>query len=502
MSIPVLISAAQCTWREPDTSATPVDAMTAAANAALGQAHCRAIAKQIDAIVSVPLLGDAVPELAPLMPTRITASLRDALRMDAALYSAKVGGNQPQLLINRMAEKLHRGEHKAVLIAGGELFATLFAAFRGAGDISHWAQAGSEAATLLSGADIDCYPSEKAHGLFEPINVYPLIESALCHAQQHSPQQHARQIAALISRMSETAAANPYAWQQQVVSQAQVLNTDNGNRLISHPYTKIMNANPAVDMAAAVVMTTQERARSLGIADDNIIYLRGYADASDAPHFTQRQQFHRSPALRGAAQQAFDAARLTLDEMDHIDLYSCFPSAVQVACKELGLALDDPRGLSLTGGMTLFGGPGNNYSLHAVAELVQRLQQGDGQHGLITANGGYLTKHAVGVYSRQPATRWQPVDCTALQAKIEALDYPVVNHQPQGPAVVEAATVSCQKGVPSTGIVVGKLSNGERFVAHTQSDENSLQRLMRSDVVGCSGTVTAAEPVNCFVFDE
>ena len=64
--------------------------------------------------------------------------------------------------------------------------------------------------------------------------------------------------------------------------------------------------------------------------------------------------------MSAVAQETFHMADCTISEIDAFDIYSCFPSAIQIACDEIGLDIDDPRNLTVTGGLPYFGGPGNN----------------------------------------------------------------------------------------------------------------------------------------------
>jgi acetyl-CoA C-acetyltransferase len=340
-------------------------------------------------------------------------------------------------------------------------------------------------------------PTEQAHGLFEPIHAYPLFESALRHALGLDATAHAERLGGLVSRMSEVAARNPHAWKQQRLTPAEVLSTEGGNRMICHPYTKVMNSIIAVDQAAAVLLTTVGHARALGIDEGRWVYLRGAADAQDVWYLSERPRLHESPALRAAAAAALEQAGCGLADIRLLDLYSCFPSAVQVACRALGLAIDDPRGLTVTGGMSLFGGPGNNYSLHAIATVCEKLREAGEGTALVTANGGYLTKHSVGVYARQPgADPWAPREGGSLQVEAGGARRSLVRDG-DGEATVVAHTVRYNRGEPVEGIVLGELEAGRRCVA-TSTDPGTLAALLGEDCVGRCGRVSPGEERNQF----
>ena len=486
---PVLIGVGQQTWREQGSAGTPADALQTVAQRALDDSRSHDVRNAIDAIVHVPFILNQVDALRDAMPSNMGTALAQRLGISASQYSADVGGNLPQHLVNAMAGRLVRGEHSVVLLCGVELLATFLGAVRGGAGFPEWDSGSGGAPLSLVQTPGMTTPTEQAHGLFEPTNAYPLFESALRHAKGLAVEAHAERLGRLISTLSEVAVANPYAWKPRRYATNEVLSTDNRNRMICHPYTKVMNSIIAVDQAAAVIMTTARRARELGVDASRCIYLRGGAGAHDTWYLSERQDLHRSPALGVAARAALQQAGLGIDEMDCFDIYSCFPSAIQIACDEIGIAIDDERGLTVTGGMSLFGGPGNNYSLHALVSLVERLRELPGGKGLLSANGGYLTKHAVGVYAREPGdSPWQPLDEAPLQAQVDALPTRDVADEGSGVLTVEAHTVKYKGESPDEALLLGQLNDGKRCVAVSR-DEAVIEAFLRDDCVGLVGTV-------------
>jgi acetyl-CoA C-acetyltransferase len=499
---PVIIGVGQVTFRDRDPARTPVEAMATAARLALADAAAPGLAEHIDCLVTIPSLARQVPELAGLLTPNPGDLLARRLGLDADLLTADYGGNLPQWFVNRCADALAAGEHRAVLISGGELMATLLGALRSGADLSGWQAGGERPSREAEASRAPCLPAELAHGLFEPVLTYPLFESALRHARGLDEAAQLARLGRLVSAMSEVAAANPHAWKQEVLSPADALSTDGGNRVITWPYTKCMNAIAAVDMAAAVLLTTDGLARELGIDPRRLVYLQGGAEACDVWYTAERQDFHSSPALRAAAGEALAQAGTAVAAMDHFDLYSCFPVAVEIACDAIGIASDDPRGVTVTGGLGLFGGPGNNYSLHAIAEVVERLRRGDGDRALVTACGGYLTKHAVGVYGNAPGPRpWAERDPEAAQRGVDRSRHPrLAESFAAGPLTLEAHAVRYGREGPATGVVVGRLGDGRRCLAHSDSDPETLARLAHRDCVGVTGHVSPGDPVNRFSF--
>src|SRR3954464_9434189 len=212
--------------------------------------------------------------------------------------------------------------------------------------------------------------------------------------------------------------------------------------MVGYPYPKLLNAIMEVDQSAGVVMASVKKARELGVPEDKWVYLHGCADAADLWHPIDRQNFHSSPAMRWTGKRAFEMAGVGVEKMDTIDLYSCFPVAVEVGAEELGLSLDDPRGLTVTGGLPYAGGPGNNYVMHSIAVTMQKLRAKPGGWGLVTGNGWDLTKQSTGVYSTTPPTKpFEREDPAVLQRQIDALPHPDIVEQPRGKGTIETYTV-------------------------------------------------------------
>ena len=194
--------------------------------------------------------------------------------------------------------------------------------------------------------------------------------------------------------------------------------------------------------------------------------------------------------MRLTGERALEMAGIGVEDLDLIDLYSCFPSAVRIGAEEIGLALDDPRGLTITGGLPYFGGPGNNYALHAIAEMIGKLRKRPGAYGLSTANGWFLTKQSVGIYSTRPVEgKWERQPPSVIQARIDALPHPEIVERPEGRATSETYTVVHGREGVRMGIVIGRDGQGRRFVAQTPDDPQVLRDLESREGVGRTGVV-------------
>jgi acetyl-CoA C-acetyltransferase len=292
--------------------------------------------------------------------------------------------------------------------------------------------------------------------------VYPVFENALRAAAGEGVDEHQVRVSQLWSRFSAVAAGNPYAWSPTERSAEEIRTPSSNNRMIGFPYPKLMNANIQTDQAAALVLCSVEAARAAGVPPDRWVFVWSGSEAEDHWFVSERADLHSSPAIRLAGRTVLDLAGIGIDDIAHVDLYSCFPSAVQIAAAELGLGLDEPgRPLTVTGGLTFAGGPGNNYATHAIAAMVVRLRATPGSHGLVTALGWFATKHAMGVYSTTPMSggfrRGSPqADVDALPRRSTAPDH-------EGPVRVESYTVMHERdGSPSLGIVACLLPDGRR----------------------------------------
>lgn len=501
-NMPIIVGVGQKTWRTPDTNRTPVDALTEASAVALADVGTNKLCEAIDAITMVRFIADTDPGMSALFPRNPGKHVAQRLGITgASFFQGIIGGNTPQYLVNHFARKLAEGEHTAVMITGAELLATTFSALRTGGDISVWPGEPEAEPTTIGQERDGLNDIEKQYNLYEPINTYPLFENSLRHDLGISAIEHQANIAKLCSNMSKVAAENPHAWHQDALSPEQVSTVDKSNRYIGYPYTKSMNPVLAVDMAASVIMTTVGKARELGIDASQWIYLRGGIDVNDSWYVSERPSLHESPAIRLAWKSLSDATGINIDGMTDFDIYSCFPSAVQVACNEIGLSPLDPRGVTVTGGLPYLGGPGNNYSLHGIAEMVTRLRSRGKGHGLVTANGLYLTKHSLGLYSTEPAdNEWQALDSAAVQQQIDKLPTISLAPDPTGSATVETFTVGFNRDGPKMGIVIARNTQGERILALSRTDEASLQQLLAEDPIGRSGQVIVENGVNIFEF--
>jgi acetyl-CoA C-acetyltransferase len=411
------------------------------------------------------------------------ASPRETVR------SGQFGGDAPQRLVSDAAQAIADGQLDVALISGAEAMATLRSAQR-AGTVPSWAgqPPGTEPSRVLGGDRSPSTPAEIAVGLMAPVYNYALLETALRASMGAAADAHMRSVAGLWSRFSEVAAVNPYAQLRRAFSPDQLLEQTSENRPVSAPYPKLMTANMQVDQATGLIVCSAAAARAAGVPRDRWVFLWAGAHAQDEWFMAERSQLAASPAIRAMGATALGHAGVAIDQVAEIDLYSCFPSAVQIAARELGLSIEDAsRPLTLTGGLTFAGGPGNNYASHSIATLVPRLREAPDAVGLTTALGWYATKHACGVYSGRPPER-AFLDLDANEqiqrppARRASADY-------DGPATFEAYTVPYGRdGEPEAAIVTALTPDGTRALVRC-ADRGTVAAIIEEDPLGRPVTV-------------
>jgi acetyl-CoA C-acetyltransferase len=405
---------------------------------------------------------------------------------DELAYTA-AGGNAPQALVNRTAIDIAAGRADLVVLGGGEAWRTRMRAKLG-GAVLEWAKAPEDNEPVAIGDELDMtHPAEAAHGIYLPVQVYPVFETAIRAASGSAPDVHQAAVAELWSRFSDVAARNPHAWSQQPMTPEEIATVTPQNRMICSPYPKRMNANNDVDMAAALIMCSAERAADLRIPRDRWVFPHAGTDCNEHPFVSNRWTFAETPAIRIGGRRALQLAGIGVDDVAIVDLYSCFPSAVQLGAASLGLHLGSQ--LTRTGGLSFAGGPWNNYVMHAIATIVGDLRDQPGERALVWANGGYLTKHAFGVYATEPAPAGFRHD--RPQDEIDTLPSRSLadGEDARGRAAVEAYTVMFDRdGSPQQGIAACLLPDRRRAWA-TSSDADTLSALTDSEWVGRAVTI-------------
>lgn len=416
-------------------------------------------------------------------PARAIAERFNISKVQTAL--TPYGGNFVQSAINASANDLLQGQHQAIILTGAECGNTQAKAAK-AGEELHWQEAHGTPDRLIGQDSEMRHDAEKAVRIGRPIQVYPLFETALRHHLQLGVEEHLEHISELWARFSKVAAGNPHAWIADAKTAQEIRTPSKVNRPVSFPYPKFMNSNNNVDQGAAVIMCTEAHAQSLGIPRDKWVYPWAGTDAHDHYFVSNRDTLYQSPAIRLAGNRVLEMTDTSVDQLDLVDVYSCFPSAVQIAARELGFDINRP--LTITGGLTWAGGPLNNYVMHSVVRMVERLREAQEQRGLITANGGYLTKHAFGLYSSTPPT--QPFQYADLQEQVDALPQRQVDQAFEGTGTVEAYSVMYNGSALEKAFIAVRTPADSRAWA-VCDDPDTLAEMIMQEFCGQSVQVAA-----------
>lgn len=393
------------------------------------------------------------------------------------------GGNMVQSTLNASASDILSGDKSLIVLTGAEN-GNSQAKARKAGIELPKTETDGPYDRMIGKDEHMSGEAEIERQILQPIQVYPMFENALRYAAGESPEEHIRRVSELWARFSKVAATNPNAWLPDPVTAEEIRTPGPRNRMVSFPYPKLMNSNNAVDMSAAIIICSAEKAKALGISEDKWVYPWTGTDAHDTYYVSNRDNLHSSPAIRIAGGRALELAGVSPGDIDFVDVYSCFPSAVQVAANELGLGFD--RDLTVTGGLTFGGGPLNNYVMHSISRMVELLRENRGKRGFITANGGFLTKHAFGVYSTEaPAVDFQHEHLQDEVDKCPTRDY-LINHN--GEATIESYVVMFAGDEPAVAHTACLTPDGKRTWANN-TDKDVMQAMMQEEFCGRSARI-------------
>ena len=419
-----------------------------------------------------------------------------AKRLDVApahCYYGLVGGESPIRYLHEAAQRIARGECSVAAVCGAEAQSTATKAER-AGITLPWTPFAHDVPEPKRGAAFQ-KPLAVKLGVFRPITVYPLYESATSAQWGQSPREALAESGALWSTYSRVASENPNAWLKKRFSSEEITAPSPDNRLIAWPYTKLMVANPTVNMGAALLLTSLAKARAAGIADDRLVYPLGGASAEEPRDYLLRDQFYESHPQNAVLKAVMHLAGGDGKKFDAIELYSCFPCVPKMARRTLGLGTDVQP--TVTGGLTFFGAPLNTYMTHAACARVRRLRSG-ARLGLLYGQGGFVTKHHALVVSRD-APRGAISQDTSVQAEADRNKrrVPEFVTEAAGKGQVESFTVIFRaNGEVEHGVVMLQTEQNTRTLARVKAEDGTtLSHLMNMDrtPVGSTGAIAMAE---------
>jgi acetyl-CoA C-acetyltransferase len=411
----------------------------------------------------------------------------------AHCYYGPVGGESPIRYLHEAAQRIARGECAVAAVCGAEAQSSATKAER-SGVTLPWTPFAHDVPEPKRGAAFQ-KPLAVKLGVFRPITVYPLYESATSAHWGQTPREALAESGALWSTYSRVASENPNSWLRTRFAREEITTPSPDNRLIAWPYTKLMVANPTVNMGAALILTSLARARAAGVAEDRLVYPLGGASAEEPRDYLLRDQFYESHPQNAVLKAVMDLAGGDGTKFDAIELYSCFPCVPKMARRTLGLDADvEP---TVTGGLTFFGAPLNTYMTHAACAMVRRVRA-SAKLGLLYGQGGFVTKHHALVVSRTPPRAALSQDASVqADADRNKRAVPEFLTEVSGKGKVESFTVIFRgHGEVEHGVVMLRTENDQRTLARVRSEDGTtLMHLMNMDrtPVGSVGEITLAE---------
>lgn len=497
---PVIVGVGQFTERIDDPGyrgMSSVELATEAAKAALHDcgADIDAVARAIDTVAGVrqfEISGPTPPPLGASNNYPRSVARRVGAEPARAILEV-IGGQGPQHLVTEFAAAIAAGDSDVVLLFGSDAVSTerYFAKRDDKPDFTETIDGQLEDRGFGYDGIFDEYTVK--HGLIGAPVQYGLLENARRARLGLSVADYRQAMAELFAPFSKVASKNPFSAAPVERSVEELATVTDSNRMICDPYPRLMVARDQVNQGAATLLMSVGNARRLGVPEEKWVYLRGHADMKEQK-LLERADIGASAVAVTAVNEALRVAGIGLDDVAAFDLYSCFPFPVFNICDGTGLATDDPRGLTLTGGLPFFGGPGNNYSMHGIAEAVNEMRDKPGQFALVGANGGIASKYSVGIYSTEPAD-WAPDNSADLQQHVAALPAVSITENADGAATIETYTVRYDWPV-RTGIIIGRLdSDGSRFLAMTK-DEDLVGLLSDGDPLGAAIVVCSGDKGN------
>lgn len=437
-------------------------------------------------------------------PGRLLASRLGLAPVDAVHTVLADVGVVQQDLLTAAAARIAAGELDVAVVVGGEAkYRQLRGAITGV-DVPETSQPeGVEPDERWQPASLAVLDLEIIRNTVTPVAAYALIERAIGHAlgevDGRTEDEHRVRVAALWASFAAVAAANERAWDRSGPSAPEIRDAGPGNRMISFPYTKRLSAQWNVDQAAAIVLCSAAVADEIGVARDRWVFSHASTVSNHALSVTQRRAIHRSTGAEVGAPRVLELAGIAADQLGPIDIYSCFPSAVQLLAGALGLPLDDPaRPLTVTGGLTFGGGPLNNYVLQAMVPLVEQLRQDPSRPGLSSSVSGFLVKQAFGIWQAAPPIagfRHEDVTVEVAERTDEVAVVDTTGSTVTG--TIATATVDVVDGEPFRAVALVDLPDGTRTIAGS-IDGDLAAALVAADPIGwpvhvaADGTVTTS----------
>jgi acetyl-CoA C-acetyltransferase len=483
---PCIIGVARRTWHPedaPDGAPEPLAMWEEMARAAAADARPRgtALLSELESIDVVYSQSWQYDDPAGRLAERLGAA---PMRRQ---YSG-IGGSVPQVLAVGVAGHISSGDLDLALLVGAEALATV-RRLKKAGEEPRWSFPPAKKPRFPM--ELDFYPSEISHSVFQAFLTFALFDNARRAHLGRALDDHRERIGRVLASMTEVAATSPHAWFPVARSAEEIVTPTADNRMVAYPYTKLMTAIMDVDMAAAVLMASAAKADALGVPEAARVYLRGWGYDEDPGHVADHPDLWRSPAMATASAAALGGAGIGMDDVAHLDLYSCFASSVCFALDALGLSEDDTRGVTVTGGLPYHGGPGSNYMTHSLAAMVETLRRDPGSFGLVSGVGMHMQKHSFGLWSTAPGHVSAPP-----QPATREFANSIVASPEGGAKVATYSVLHGRDGEPTSALLVCDIPDGGRCYANLDGDGSTFEQVESSELIGRTVTLAPKDGVN------
>jgi acetyl-CoA C-acetyltransferase len=455
---PILVGVGLTTQREenPLAAKEPIGLMIDAAHAAGGDCGIAALLPSVERI-AVPVGRWSYRNPGGLIGAAIGAA-------NATSISAVPGVSQ-QTLLSDACGAIARGEIKTAMVIGGEAGYRLRQAKVAGMQIEDTPSVDLPDIELLPHEDMfPDYEQQTGFGQM-PVGYYAIVDSAFRHARGYKTAAYRNRIAERYSRFSDIAAGNEHAWYRQHVTSEVIRNGSAQNPMLAFPYTKLHNAQWNIDQGSALLFTSVGHAEMLGIRRDKWVFPQVFTEANYMVNITARGQLDRCVGAELAGRAAFEVAGCQPHDLDFLELYSCFPVAIESCAFEA--SIPESIDWTFTGAMPFAGGPFNSFVLHSVGQMAQLIRRKRNSRGMVTTVSGIVTKHGFGVWGADPNPNgYQFVDVTDDVAK--ATDQREVVPEYTGPGQVAGYTVLHNRDGAWRGVVVVDLPDGRRTIACTE----------------------------------
>ncbi|KXS09235.1 acetyl-CoA acetyltransferase [Gonapodya prolifera JEL478] len=497
---PVIIGIGEIRNKSKDTknSLEPADLIAKAFTQALqdtGASSLEHVRKSIDSVDVVATWTWSYDDLPSVLSQKVGVS-------PSHKFYSEHSGCWPCRLLDRISQRIVKGETKVALLAGGEALASraLYGA-KGQLQPPGWTPVSDPTKgpgdTSMKG---EWVAHARKHGLGAPIHTYPLFENALRHRREQTKADNERESAQLYAEFAQIAATRPASWSygEKPLTETEIQTVGKKNRMICYPYPLVQNAFNTIDLAGVVLVCSRAQARALGVPESKWVHVWGAGGTQDNSNYLLRPNYFESPSIRATLDATLQASGVSKDQIEAFDIYSCFPVVPKLAAQHLGIPVTREAGrtkpLSLIGGLTSFGGAGNNYSMHALCEMTRQIRQGSFKLGCVLANGGFPTYHhgAVLAPTPRPDAASRPF-VSAVLPELYPSPAPALVFTPSGRSSIETYTIEYDRSSrPKRALIIGRTPAGERFVANEDGKEVLEWIVNVDEPIGKTGVVRNA----------